>query len=164
MILYIVRHAIAVERSAGVADEDRELTKEGIVKMRQAAAGLRALGGIPEIIFSSPLLRARQTAEILIEAFGGKIPLTLVPALASSANHAQIYKEIHQQESAGAIMLVGHQPLLGEMIGEIISGSSGCLVDLKKGGACAIQIETHTPAPRGTLLWFTPPAILRKLA
>ncbi|MBZ5499242.1 MAG: phosphohistidine phosphatase SixA [Acidobacteriia bacterium] len=163
MILYIVRHAIAVQ-GTGVADADRELTREGIEKMKKAAAGLRAAEAIPEVVLSSPLVRARQTAEILIEAFAGKPSLKLVPALAPSGNRPELYREIRRHEGAGAVMLVGHQPSLGETAGEIAWGPSGCALDLKKGGACALEIEKLTQEPRGTLLWLMPPAILRKLA
>jgi len=69
MRLYIVRHAIALPRGTPqIEDDDRALTEEGIAKMQQAAEGLRGLGYIPELILSSPLLRARQTARIVLEA------------------------------------------------------------------------------------------------
>ncbi len=68
MRLYIVRHAIAAPHGTpGIPDDDGPLTEEGIKKMRQAAAGLRSLDYVPELILTSPLLRARQTAEILME-------------------------------------------------------------------------------------------------
>jgi phosphohistidine phosphatase len=164
MILYIVRHAIAAQSTAGVADEDRELTKEGIEKMKKAADGLRAIDAIPDIVLSSPLARARQTAEILIEAFDRKPTLSLSSALSPSANRPELYKEIRKYGAAGSIMLVGHQPSLGQIAGEIVYGSSGRPLDLKKGGACAIEIEKLAPDLCGTLLWLMTPAILRKLA
>lgn len=163
MILYIVRHAIAVQAAPGTADEDRELTKEGIEKMKKAAAGLRAAEAIPCVVLSSPLIRARQTAGILVEAFGGKPSLVVVSALAPSGNRSELYREIRKHDEADSVMLVGHQPSLGEIAGEIAWGSSEFALDLKKGGACAIEIEKLAPKPRGSLLWLAPPAILRRL-
>jgi phosphohistidine phosphatase len=164
MILYFVRHAIAVPQgSAGAADVERELTREGIDKMKRAATGLRAAEAIPDIILSSPLVRARQTAEILMEAFDGKPVLTVVQALAPGGNRSELYLEIRKHADARALMLVGHQPSLGEIAGEIVWGTPSHPLDLKKGGACAMEVDKVAPAPRGTLLWIMPPAILRKL-
>jgi phosphohistidine phosphatase len=164
MILYIVRHAIAVQGASTIADTDRELTREGIEKMRKAAAGLRAAEAIPDVVLSSPLARARQTAEILIEAFDRKPALKLSPMLAPSGNRSELFREIRRHAGSKGMMLVGHQPSLGEIAGEVAWGSCDYPLDLKKGGACAIEIETFSPAPRGTLLWLMPPAILRRLA
>jgi phosphohistidine phosphatase len=163
MILYIVRHAIAEQAAASAADEDRELTEEGIEKLKKGAAGLRAIDAVPEVVLSSPLVRARQTAKILIDMFDGKPSLRIVPALAPGGKRAELHKEMLKYESAGSVMLVGHHPSLGEIAAEIAWGSSECALDLKKGGACALEIGRWAPEPRGTLLWLMPPAILRKL-
>ena len=61
-------------------------------------------------------------------------------------------------------MLVGHQPSLGEIAGEIAWGSAECYVELKKGGGCAIDLEALTPQPHGTLIWLLTPSIFRALA
>ncbi len=85
MKLYIVRHAIAFPHGTpDMPDDERPLTEEGIQKMRQAAAGLRSLEYVPELILTSPLIRARQTADILLEEFGKGIQLKALPALAPS--------------------------------------------------------------------------------
>ena len=162
MILYIVRHAIA--EAQGVTDAERELTKEGIEKMEKAAAGLRSLGIAPELILTSPYVRARQTAEILVNMVSARPSLKETPALVPHGNRAELYREILKQDGIGEIMLVGHQPSLGKIAGEIAWGSAEHALDLKKGGACAIEIDKVTASPRGILLWFMPPAILRKLA
>lgn len=165
MILYIVRHAIAVPRGApGIAEDDRPLTKEGIDKMQESGAGLKILGAVPEIILSSPLLRAKQTAEILKEAFGKKTPLILIQALEPGGSRSEVYREIRERQEAGRLMLVGHQPSLGEIAGEIAWGSAEHYLELKKGGACALEIERIGDVPEGTLLWLLTPALLRATA
>jgi phosphohistidine phosphatase len=163
MILYLVRHAIAEEGIAGMADKDRELTGEGIAKMKKAAAGLNALEAIPELILSSPYVRAVQTAEILREAFGGKPAVKCIDALVPYGSRSELYREVRACGKTRAVMLVGHQPSLGEIAAEIICGSHARPYELKKGGACAIAIDRFEPAPAGTLLWFIPPVILRRL-
>ncbi len=164
MKLYIVRHAIAVPHGTkGIAEDDRPLTEEGAKKMREAAEGLCALGCVPQLMLSSPLPRARETAEILREVCEKKALLKLVPGLAPGASRDQIYTEMQTHREVESLMLVGHQPSLGEIAGEIAWGSSDCYLELKKGGACALEIEEMGRIPRGKLLWLLTPSILRKI-
>jgi phosphohistidine phosphatase len=166
MRLYIVRHAIAVPHGTpGIPDDERPLTEEGIKKMRQVAAGLRSLEYIPELILSSPLPRARQTAEILLETFGQKrISLEILPALAPSGSRRELYLAIASYEKKlKSLMLVGHQPSLGEIAGEIAWGSPEHSLELKKGGACAIELVHSGEPPRGSLISLLTPSILRKI-
>ena len=166
MRLYIVRHAIAAPRGTlGVRDEDRVLTEEGITKMRKNAAGLRALNYIPDLILSSPLPRAGQTAEILVEAFGEGIELKISSTLAPWGERGELYREIGKYgKGSESLMIVGHQPSLGEIAGEIAFGSPECYVNFKKGGACAIELDSVRGAPSGVMLALLTPSILRKIA
>ncbi len=166
MNLYIVRHAIAIPSGTpGIKDEDRPLTEEGIAKMREAAAGLRSLGYMPELILSSPLPRARQTAEILLKAFGKGIKLKINPALAPSGARQELYRDIGLLEkNLKALMIVGHQPSLGEIAGEIAFGSPEHFIELKKGGMCAIELESVRGIPRGSLVALLAPSLLRKMS
>ena len=167
MRLYIVRHAIAAPHGIpGIPDDERPLTEEGIKKMRQVAAGLRNLEYIPELILSSPLPRAKQTAEILLEAFGQKsIGLEILPALAPSGSRRELYLAIASCENKHkSLMLVGHQPSLGDIAGEIAWGSPGHSLELKKGGACALELVRTGNPPGGRLISLLTPSILRKMA
>ncbi len=165
MILYIIRHGIAVPHGTpGIEEDDRPLTEEGIKKMEKCASGLRNLGVEPDVVLSSPLPRARQTAEIVQRARGKKVPLELIPALAPGGRRPDVYKEIRDRVKAGSLMLVGHQPSLGEIAGEIAWGSADHYVELKKGGACALELDEIREVPRGTLIWLLIPAILRRIS
>lgn len=166
MKLYIVRHAIALPRGApGIKDDDRALTEEGVRRMRQAAAGIYALGWIPQIILSSPLARAWQTAEILIEIFGKKTKLKNAPSLAPRGSRQELYREINSYDKKyRSLMLVGHQPSLGEIAGEICWESPAHFVEFKKGGACAIEMENPQNIPKGRLISLLTPYILRRVA
>jgi phosphohistidine phosphatase len=165
MRLYLVRHAIALPHGApGVPDDDRTLTEDGIKKMRQAAAGLRRLDYVPDLILTSPLIRARQTADILFEAFGKGVEVKTAPALAPSGSRQDLYRQISKySNNRNNIMLVGHQPSLGEIAGEIAWGSPDHFVELKKGGACAIEIDSLGGVPKGNLISLLTPSILRKV-
>jgi phosphohistidine phosphatase len=164
MRLYIVRHAIALPHGTpGVPDDGRILTEDGVRKMRQAAAGLRRLDYVPDLILTSPLIRARQTADILSVAFGGGVEVKTTPALAPSGSRQDLYRQILKySDNCNSIMLVGHQPSLGEIAGEIAWGSPGRSVELKKGGVCTIEIESLEGVPKGTLISLLTPSILRK--
>ncbi len=165
MKLYIVRHAIAASHGTPeMVDDDRPLTEEGIAKMRQAAAGLRTLDYVPDLILSSPLLRARQTAEILLQAFGNRIELVINPELAPAGSRRSLYRSISlYAKKFDSLMLVGHQPSLGEISGEIAFGSPGQSIDLKKGGACVIELDNTEGTPNGSLVALLTPSILRKI-
>jgi phosphohistidine phosphatase len=164
MRLYIVRHGIAVPHSSfGISEEDRPLTQEGIDKMKKAAEGLQVLAVVPEVVLSSPLPRALQTAEIVVAACKKNVPLKLLPALAPGGNRSEIYRELATHANLESIMLVGHQPSLGEIAGEIAFGTPNHYLELKKGGACALDLERVKPVPRGSLLWLVTPSILRQV-
>jgi phosphohistidine phosphatase len=133
--------------------------------MRQNAVGLRTLGYRPELILSSPLTRAKQTAEILLEAFGKGVELKFTRSLAPSGERKELYDEIRRYEKKlKSLMLVGHQPSLGEIAGEIAFDSPECYVHFKKGGACAFELESVRGAPGGIMLSLLTPSILSKIA
>jgi phosphohistidine phosphatase len=166
MNLYIVRHGVAVPGGLpGIDDNDRVLTEEGAAKMKQIAAALCRLKYRPELMLSSPLVRARQTAEILLQAFGKDVELKIFSALAPSGARREIYHEISSLDKKGikSLMIVGHQPSLGEIAGEIASGIPKQFVKLKKGSVCAIEIESIHGMPKGVLVALLSPSILRRI-
>jgi phosphohistidine phosphatase len=165
MKLYIVRHGIAFPHGApGIKDDDRPLTKEGIAKMKKAAKGLRKIKYIPNLIISSPLPRAQQTAEILAKALGN-VELKISKSLLPSGSRQPLYRQLGVYgKKLDSLMLVGHQPSLGEIAGEISSGSQDSFIELEKGGACVIELKSLGESPRGTLVSLLPPSVLRKIA
>ena len=165
MRLYIIRHAIAIPHGIpGVSDDDRPLAEEGIRRMRKAADGLLSLGYVPEHVLSSPLLRARQTAEIILNAFGKDVEMTIAQYLAPSGSRRDLYREIARySKRIGSLMLVGHQPSLGAIAGEIACGSPEHWIDLKKGGACALEVNSVRGVPKGRILFLLTPSILCKI-
>jgi phosphohistidine phosphatase len=162
MDLYIVRHGIAAEPGS-LDDFDRPLTPEGIEKLEGVGKGLRILEVQPEIILTSPLIRARQTADCLKGSMQSRARIELIDALRPLARRVALYRELQARANFESILLVGHQPDLGELAGEIAWGNAESGLDFKKGGACKLEVADLHPAPIGRLVWFLTPAILRRL-
>lgn len=158
MNLYLVRHAIAVPHDAPGYPEDSErpLTDKGRGKMRDIARGLKALRVAPEVVLSSPYLRARQTAEILIEVLGSTNRLELTENLLPLAHPDHMWSELQDYAHVGAIALVGHEPNLSALT-NLLLGVEGLQITFKKGGVCYLSIDLFTPKPRATLHWLLAP-------
>jgi len=163
MMLYIVRHGIAVDRNdpKSPPEAERPLTAAGVQKTRAAALGLRALDVKPDAVITSPYVRAAQTAEIFAEALGFppekiRVSDTLKPA----ANPAETLKEIARLKAREA-MCFGHAPHLDLMIAQL-AGARGVFTELKKAGVACL--EHATGHARWELRWILTPKMLRKLA
>ena len=165
MRLYIVRHGIAELRTLSSGnDADRRLTDEGMEKIRQAAGGLNAAGFIPDVILCSPLVRARQTAEIFMKGFGTGIPLIPAHDLAPRGDRVALVREIVKYtKTARSLMLIGHLPSIGEIAGELSWGSPDCYFNLEEGGVCVIDLENYQGELNGSLYALLPPDVLCNL-
>lgn len=168
MELYIIRHAIAEPLGAKneFSDEKRPLTEEGRSRMHEVAKGLKKLGVELDLILTSPLVRALETAEILAGSLGiHKKEIQQTPALAPGAAAEQLFAEIKNRAGAESIAIVGHQPDLGSLISRITQSSGGVLsIQLKKGGIGCITVTETVPTFRGDLVWLLTPKQLRMLA
>ena len=161
MKLIIVRHASAVPHGTpGVADNDRPLTPEGDLKFREAAKGLARIVDRPEALLTSPWLRARQTAAIAATAWGGPEPKETA-ALASGSFEAQAEVLDRYPEDA-TVALFGHEPWVSELLARLIGTSEDERLTFKKGGAALVDVEGKL-AEGGSLVWYLPPKLLRKL-
>ena len=168
MQLLIIRHAIAEDREAfaksGEEDALRPLTKDGKKKMRKAAGGLRDLVPKLNLLATSPLTRAAQTADIISEAYGGLRPLP-VAALAPGKKPSSLVAWLQDQRPDLTIALVGHEPDLGLFVSWMLTGLQESFVELKKGGACMLDLGDADVKPgRAKLQWFVKPSHLRAKA
>jgi phosphohistidine phosphatase len=161
--LYLVRHAIAEERGDDWPDDSkRPLTEKGIAKMQQAVQGLDTLDTGIEVVVTSPLVRARQTADLLIDGLKPKPSLDVLTALAPGETPAKVAEALAAYAGRSAIALVGHEPALGELGGWLI-GANAPIV-FKKGGVCRIDVASLPPERYGQLVWLALPMMLRGLA
>jgi len=167
MNLYLLRHGIATagDESGIESDSERPLTPKGIKRMRKSAKGLQHLGIAFDAILTSPLIRARQTAEIVAEALGLEAQLQEISGLAPDSSVENLLFGLTRFQNRDHLLLVGHQPLLGKTAAFLLHGKERSSLDiaLKKGGICAIEIDSLPPAEPGTLHWLLAPKHLRLL-
>jgi phosphohistidine phosphatase len=161
--LLIVRHAIAVERGdpAYPNDGERPLTPDGIHKFRAAARGIKELDVKPDRILSSPLVRARQTAEILRDLAAADLDLDFSPHLTPGGDYAAL---LHAAASLGAdrVAVVGHEPHLSGFLSFCLVGERArASFLLKKGAAALVRFEGQVASGAGTLEWLLQPGALR---
>lgn len=162
MKLLIIRHAIAVERgSSNMPDRDRPLTENGIRRFRQVARALAKICPRPDLLLSSPLLRAATTADIAAEAWGG-IAATHEPVLAHGGPD-EIISVLSKHADRQTIAIVGHEPGLSALLAQLLGGHSGEPFALRKGGAALVELP-GAPADGGRLDWLLRPKILRRLS
>jgi phosphohistidine phosphatase len=160
--LYLVRHAIAAERGEEWPDDTkRPLTKQGINRFRKCVTGLRELEVVVEEIFTSPLVRAQQTADIIAAGLNGKPLVKRLDALAPGHTPQNVMTQLAKVATRRRIALVGHEPALGELAAHLIGASRA--LPFKKGGVCRVDIERLTSKSAGTLIWFVGPKVLREL-
>jgi phosphohistidine phosphatase len=163
MILYIVRHGIAVDKTDPKAppDPERPLTAKGVQKTRAAALGLKELGLKPDVLITSPYVRAAQTAEIFAEALGfptAKVRVT--DALKPPSNPADFIRELSHLKAKEA-MCFGHAPHLDQLIAQMV-GARGAFTELKKAGVACLEHTGTQSAWR--LISILSPKVLRQLA
>jgi phosphohistidine phosphatase len=163
---YIMRHGIAVTRGAAslIDDTKRPLTPEGKQKMRDIASGLLRIGFDVDWIVSSPLVRAVETAEIVGEALTSKPPLEFSDALRPGGAGEDLITFLAKRPNRRRVLVVGHEPDLGELAARLIGAGRNAHMAFKKGGCCLITFNEFPPKSPGRLAWWLPPRILRKLA
>jgi phosphohistidine phosphatase len=165
VLIYLMRHGIAAEPSRGVADADRALTAEGVRKTQRVAEGLRALDVRPDAILSSPLRRADETARIACQVLTPEASILLTPVLAGGVPPADIIRGLGAPRAARQVLLVGHQPDLGDLASFLITGSADLApLPFKKAAVAAIEVGSLPPRSTGLLHWFLTPGQLRAIA
>ena len=159
MELLIIRHGIAVEPGeGGLADEERPLTAEGKAKFERAARGLATILPAPDVLLTSPLIRARATADLAASAWGGPKP-TVEGRVAEGS--AQILAAVKEHARHKLVALVGHEPTLSQLVGRLLGTRDEGSFPFRKGGAALLDVG-HLTGP-AHLVWFVPPRLLRRL-
>ena len=159
MRCYFLRHGIAVEASKWHAsDDDRPLTPDGCEAMEREAKAIAELLPDLELIVTSPLLRARQTAQYVAEQL--RLRNVVDDARIAHGFNARACQTILTEHSdAERVMLVGHEPTMSAAIGHMIGDGN---VELKKAALAGIELAERT-STSGTLICLIPPKVLRRL-
>ena len=161
--LYLIRHGLAAERGKEWPDDSkRPLTPDGIARLRRSARGLDALGVTFDQIVASPLVRTRQTADVLAEELKGKPPIVASDALAPAGSSAAVMQELARHVRHARVALVGHEPDIGHLASKLLAMRRA--LEFRKGAICRIDVDGLPPGGPGRLAWFATPRMLRRMA
>lgn len=165
MKLYILRHGTAEnEPPSGGDDGTRRLTSRGREKVREAAAGMRALGIKFDAILTSPLPRAAETAELVASVYSGGPTPEVLAALATGVTPADTVAALKPYEQHHQLMIVGHEPGLSGIASLLLTGSVNSMsFDLKKSGMIALKIHDGIERAGAQLCWVLTSRQLRRL-
>jgi len=161
MELYFLRHGPAAPKSMGIMDAELPLTKPGERMIEKSAVALRLLKIRFDRILTSPYLRAYQTAEIIAKGLGLKRKLEKFDGLKSGATLERIRQELEKAGPDDRILLVGHEPDLGQIIGSILRLGSGQALPLGKGDLCRLDWDPSEP---GELVWLLSAELMGQIA
>jgi phosphohistidine phosphatase len=128
--------------------------------MRQIAKALADLGVKVDLVLTSPLVRARQTAELLSKGLKGEPEIHPLAALAPGSPPARVAEALAAHTKAHDIALVGHEPGIGELAAWLVGARTP--IPFKKGGVCRIDVDDWPPGRGGRLVWLATPKMLRR--
>lgn len=164
--VFILRHGEAGTRiTMPSKDFERPLTEAGRDEIETIGRSLRKLHVEFDRIVASPLKRAMDTADIVANAYGESAPkLELWDELRPEGSKHEAMQRLAKLRQDADVLIVGHDPYLSSLVGEIITGGSSAKISLKKGGLAKIQIISFNPKPTGELKWLLTPRHLKKMA
>jgi phosphohistidine phosphatase len=166
MNLLVIRHGVAEDAAAFAAtdrpDAARPLTAAGRKKMKKAARGLASLLPELQVVATSPLTRAVETAGIVAAAWGSP-EVSEVAALVPGAKPAELVPWLKEQGGRELVAVVGHEPHLSRLVSYLLAGAGGSFLELRKGGACLLEIAGQPGPGAAKLLWLATPKQLRAM-
>jgi phosphohistidine phosphatase len=160
--LYLIRHGVAEERGdAWPDDSKRPLSEDGMDRLRKEARGLARLGVAIDVMLTSPLVRTRQTAEIVAAALDPRPGIVNAESLAPGGTFQAVVADLEKHAKKARIALVGHEPSIGELAARLIGSRHP--IEFKKGAVCRIDVATLPPGGPGSLRFLLTPKILRSI-
>ncbi len=164
MKLYLVRHAIAEDLANHEDDSLRPLTEKGREKMKRIAVALNEIGVQPDLIISSPYVRASQTASVLAKELKYKEELLYSDILVPMGEPNDMIGEIIEKYSVDELMLVGHEPNISSLASVLLVGSPGLSINFKKGGVCCLSVDDLHYDRKAMLEWLITPKISMRIS
>jgi phosphohistidine phosphatase len=159
--LYVLRHAIAAPRDGELPDGERPLTRKGREKLEKVVRGMRRLELAFDEVWTSPLVRARDTAAVVADAFGK--PLVETQHLLPGASAQKLVQQIAARRAAGDLILVGHEPFLSRLVAVLVAGETTANVTLRKAGLCKLALTRIEYGRCAALEWLLTPGLLADL-
>ena len=163
MVIYFLRHANAGQKhfSNPAKDEKRPIDKLGEEQSHDVGRALAALGVTANVIVSSPLTRAMQTAAIVSQEIGHEEKVVIDDALKPEATFEQFKALLNRHKEKAAILVVGHDPSMTEFVNRVLSGGRPLgAIEMKKAGVAKVEIDVRGPA---VLKWCMPPKVVQKI-
>lgn len=159
MTLYLMRHADAGSADARRWPDDRlrPLSARGQREHAVMARALQRMGVRFDRLLTSPLVRARQTAEITAKAYGGRIALEETDALGDEARIKDLLKALRRLPRSASVVAVGHEPFLSKVVAALVSPDGSAHVEMRKSGLAALEFAGRPKRGRGTLLFHLRP-------
>jgi phosphohistidine phosphatase len=162
--LYFLRHGIAVDHgAAGFSEETRPLTKEGEEKMHRAAEGMKRLELSFDVLMSSPLVRARQTAQMVQKLIHPKKEVEIEPLLLPGKFLLDFLKRLRGRKEK-SFLLVGHEPSMSEWIHELLKGGPQSSIEMKKGALCQVRVDLDLRGWNSELIFLASSKMLRLMS
>lgn len=152
MRVYLVRHAESVDRIGTMPDSARYLTARGRASFRENAARFREAGAVPAHLFTSPLVRAVQTAEILSETLRFDGPVVVAPQLAPGFDLEGLDTILSECPGVTEVALIGHEPDLGRVLTQLLGRKTA--IGMRKGAIAAVDVFDSGTRTRGTFAWL----------
>lgn len=166
MEIYIIRHGDAIDRNDPkvTGDAMRWLTETGKSEVESSARLLAKLGVEPALVLTSPMVRARQTAEIVTGLVGPAGGPTVSEHLVYGGSLAGVIDDVLRHGQPRQVVLAGHMPSIGALVGYLAWGAPEHGIQLRTGEVCRVDLPDRSPAPsHGDVRWLIPPKIARKL-
>jgi phosphohistidine phosphatase len=166
MELYVIRHGDAIDREDPqvTGDAMRWLTDIGREEVAVSARLLQSLGVAPDLVLTSPMVRARQTAEIVSDLIGPASGPEISEDLVYGGSLASVLSDVLERGRPRQVVLAGHMPSVGALIGYLAWQRPENGVPFRTGEVCRIDLPDDSPHPGyGDLRWLIPPKVARKL-
>jgi phosphohistidine phosphatase len=162
MLIHLLRHAEAEDVSPSGRDGDRRLTEAGRKRMKAVAKAIARMEPRYDAVLVSPPVRSRQTAEPVAEACGFEGEMAETRSLLPNADPEEILRELAHR-GAERVLLVGHQPHFGRVLGRLVTGRRDVEIPMKKAGLAEIETEGDPALGRAELKLYLPPRILEEM-
>jgi phosphohistidine phosphatase len=165
--IYLLRHGEAGKRVPVAKDSERALTAAGREEVEKIGESLAEQRYVFDMVVSSPLKRAKDTASIVNKALKRSGQVEEWPELSPEGSKVAFFRRLGKLKPTAAVLCVGHEPYLTTVISEIIGRgerSLGGTIVLRKGGMAKLVITRFTPAVSGELRWLLTPRQIKRLA
>ncbi|HLJ46971.1 MAG TPA: phosphohistidine phosphatase SixA [Bryobacteraceae bacterium] len=158
MDVYILRHGEAEPRGDDVEEARRKLTPRGRADVERVSRAARGAKVAPELVFTSPFDRAKETAQIAAGQLDSSDELVETKALLPNSNPEQLWKELRTHKTAKSALVAGHEPHLSRFVAYLL-GSPSLSIDLKKGALVRVTVDIAQVQPHGALKWLLTPRL-----